>query len=413
MNKSDLKSLNLPENPGVYFFIGAKDEVLYIGKATSLKSRVRSYFTDGLEEKRSEIIRMMVNEAVRIDWRELDSVLESLIVETNLIRTHKPRYNTKSKDDKSYVRVIFTNEEWPRILLVREREVYETFTDKEIKYDFGPYTSAPLLRQALKIIQRIFRFYDTKDPVEQKHSKLRRGQIDFNRQIGLYPTEDESGKAEYQKTIKHLKLFFEGRKHDIIRELEKEMMSEAKAERFEAANLVKRKINALKHIDDISLIKRDTVDEVFASTFRVEAYDISHHSGKEMVGVMTVVDRGQVQKQEYRRFKIKNFKLANDPGALSEVIERRLEHTEWQLPQLFVVDGNEVQRQVVEKSLAKRGLKVPVVAVVKNDKHKVERILAEPEILSQYQYDIVLANSEAHRFALSYHHLLQRKKLRQ
>ena len=119
MNKEDLKKVTLPDAPGVYFFLGPKKKILYIGKATSLKSRVRSYFTKDIKEKRSELIEKMVLETKTIEYTQTDSVLEALILETNLIRTHKPLYNTRSKDDKSYNHLVITNEDFPRVLVVR------------------------------------------------------------------------------------------------------------------------------------------------------------------------------------------------------------------------------------------------------------------------------------------------------
>jgi excinuclease ABC subunit C len=123
MIKDDLKKTTLPDNPGVYFFMGAKQEILYIGKATSLRNRVRSYFATDLKEKRSELIEQMVAKAKRVEVTETDSTLEALILETNLIRTHKPHYNTRSKDDKSYNHLIITNEEFPRVLVVRGKDL--------------------------------------------------------------------------------------------------------------------------------------------------------------------------------------------------------------------------------------------------------------------------------------------------
>ena len=90
MNKTDLGNLKLPDTPGVYFFLGSKKKILYIGKATSLRNRVRSYFTADIKEKRSELIEKMVIEAKTVEFTETDSVLEALILEANLIRTHKP-----------------------------------------------------------------------------------------------------------------------------------------------------------------------------------------------------------------------------------------------------------------------------------------------------------------------------------
>lgn len=407
MTKDDLKKLDLPDSPGVYFFLGKNKQVFYIGKATSLKSRVRSYFASDVKEKRSPLIADMVNESISIEWTETESVLEALILETNLIRSHKPKFNTKSKDDKSYNRVVITNEEWPRVLVVRERDLHEQFSKKEIKYEFGPYPSGVLLRDALKIIRKLFRFYDTKDPIGKEKTKLTKGKIDFNRQIGLYP--ELGDKHTYLRTIRHLKLFFEGKKQQIIKELEKDMMKAAKVMAFEEANQIKKQIFALKHIEDVSLIKHDRTNEERGIAWRVEAYDIAHLMGKDMVGVMTVVKNGESKRSEYRKFKIRTQKDANDPGALKEVIERRLEHTEWPLPQLIVVDGNEIQINAAKKALEAKNLSIQVVSVVKDDRHKAARVIAPPAIMTTHSFDILLANAEAHRFAINYHRDLARK----
>ena len=146
MTKEKLNLKKIPDEPGVYFFLGSKKEILYIGKATSLNSRVRSYFSKDLKEKRSELIEQMVQISKSIDWTVTDSVLEALILETNLIRTHKPRFNTISKDDKSYNHLVITNEEWPRLLVVRGKDLTEKFSENEIKYHFGPFPSGSLFK---------------------------------------------------------------------------------------------------------------------------------------------------------------------------------------------------------------------------------------------------------------------------
>lgn len=408
MEKDAIAKKKLPDAPGVYFFLGARNEILYIGKATSLRSRVRSYFSDDLKEKRSELIEKMVHEARRIDYTQTDSVLEALILETNLIRTHKPRYNTRSKDDKSYNHLVITNEEYPRVLVVRGKDLTESFTEKEIKYHFGPFPSGQLFREALKIVRRLFKFYDTKNPIGKEKNKLARGRIDFNRQIGLYP--DEHSKKDYQKTIRHIRLFFEGKKHQLIRELHKEMMQHAKAERFEEAERIKRKIFALEHIQDIALIKDDRKLYRDDRRTRIEAYDIAHLGGQDMVGVMTVVEAGEARKSEYRKFKIEGQDGANDPAALKQVLERRLRHPEWPYPQLIVVDGSTAQKNAAEYVLRKHKVVIPVAAVVKDEKHRPKQILAARKLRDQFENDILLANAESHRFAINYFRNKQRKR---
>jgi excinuclease ABC subunit C len=392
---------DIPGEPGVYFFYGPKHRLLYIGKATSLKNRVRSYFAPDLKEKRSELIENMVQEAVTIEWTVTESVLEALILETNLIRTHKPRYNTRSKDDKSYNHLVITAEEWPRVLVVRGKDLHERFSPQEIQYHFGPFPSSALFREALKIVRRLFQFYDTPIPVGEEKSKLDRGKIDFNRQIGLYPKTSE--RQEYLRTIRHIKLFFQGKKRQLVSELQREMLRKARAERFEEANVLKKRIFALQHIQDVALIKTDTERFVGGTTTRIEAYDVAHMGGKDMVGVMTVIEDGQPKKSDYRKFGIKQLTDANDPAALRELLERRLQHPEWPFPDLIVVDGGVAQRNIAELTLRQHGHFIPVVAVVKDERHKPKDILGESHFMQSHKLEILHANAEAHRFSLAFH----------
>lgn len=401
MKRTDITNKKIPDSPGVYFFLGNKKEILYIGRATSLRNRVKSYFASDIREKRSELIAKMVDEAKKVEWTVTDSVLEAMILEVNLIRTHKPRYNTISKDDKSYNHLVITDEEWPRVLVVRGKDLTEKFTESEIKYHFGPFPSGQLFREALKIIRKIFKYYDTKKPIEKETSKVRRGQIDFNRQIGLYP--NNANQKDYLKTIRQIKLFFSGQKNKLIKELETEMLKLAKKEKFEEANVLKKRIFALKHIEDVALLKSDA--KVFRSekNIRLEAYDVAHLGGENMVGVMVVVEGGEVKKSDYRKFKIKSVAGSNDTGALKEVLERRLAHPEWPSPQIIVVDGGTAQKNAAEFVLKKNHISIPVLAVVKDEKHNPKQIIGGKKLVKEYEDQALLANSEAHRFSITYH----------
>jgi len=401
MTKEKLQTKKLPETPGVYFFLGSKKEILYIGKATSLKSRVRSYFASDIATKRSSLIAQMVAEAKSVEFTKTDSVLEALILESNLIRTHKPKYNSMTKDDKSYNHLIITNETFPRILVVRGKDVTAKFKEDEIKYHFGPFTNGFLFREALKIVRRLFKFYDTPFPIGKERSKMAKGRVAFNKQIGLYPNDEN--KKEYMKTIRFIRLFFEGKKKQIISEMRKDMMRLAQEERFEDADRIKRKIFALQHIQDVALIKDESRYHRDDRSVRVEAYDVAHMGGKDMVGVMTVVEGGQTQNHEYRKFKIESLEGSNDTAALKEVLTRRLMHPEWPVPQIIVVDGSTAQKNAAEHVLRKHNMLIPVVAVVKDDRHKPLRLIAARKLLETYENDILLANAESHRFAIAYH----------
>lgn len=408
MTKEQLTKKQLPDAPGVYFFLGTRKEILYIGKATSLRSRVKSYFMPDLREKRSELVEQMVALAKSVEWTKTDSVLEALILETNLIRTHKPKFNTISKDDKSFNELVITNEEFPRVLVVRAKDVASDFSPEDIKYHFGPFPSGSLFREALRIVRRLFQFYDTKDAIGSERTKMAKGKIDFNRQIGLYP--DVQSKKEYQKTIRHIKLFFEGKKTQIIKELERDMMKCAKEEKFEQAHIIKKKIFALQHIQDIALIKSDSRMYRDEKSVRIEAYDVAHHAGKDMVGVMTVVEGGEPARSEYRKFKINTVQRSNDTAALKEMLERRLAHDEWPYPQLIVVDGSTAQKNAAEFVLKKHDVLIPVVGVVKDEKHRPLRIIGPRSLVEKSHDFILLANAEAHRFAITYHREKSRKR---
>lgn len=398
---------DFPKEPGVYFFKRGSD-VLYVGKATSLRDRVRSYFTQDLMETRGPLLVKMLEEADTVTFEETETVLEALILESNLIKKLRPPYNTRDKDDKSFNYVVITDEDYPRVFTLRGRELQSVYDADEFKYMFGPYTSGGALQEALKIIRKIFPFRGKKDPVKKKkwYSPLRS-------QIGLVPDFDKIGRKEYLRLIRNIKLFFEGKKSKLIKTLEKEMNEHAKAHEFEKAQMLKRQIFALHHINDISLIKsEDTLKDTRGDYVRIEAYDIAHISGKEMVGVMTVMENGYIQKNEYRKFKIRGIEASNDTGALKQVLERRFAHPEWRYPNLIVVDGGKAQINTAERFLDEIGARIPVVSVVKDEKHKPREILGDEKSRYTYEKDILLINSEAHRFAINYHKLLRQKKMR-
>lgn len=408
MTKEQLKTKKIPDTPGAYFFLGKQREILYIGKATSLKNRIASYFAPDLLERRSALIAKMVVEAKTVEWTVTDSVLEALILETNLIRTHKPRYNSIAKDDKSYNHLVITKETIPRILVIRGKDLDSFAKNQPITANFGPFPSGTLLKEALKIVRRLFRFYDTKHSVGSEPNKLTRGIIDFNRQLGLYPAN--YSKKEYAETIRYIRLFFEGKKQTIIKALTREMMRAAKEERFEDASLYKRRIFALEHIEDVALIKHDIRTYKDEDRIRIEAYDVAHLQGRAMVGVMAVVEAGEVNTAEYRMFSIQSVHHSNDTAALSEMLTRRLGHFEWNFPDIIVVDGSTAQVRTAERVLRKQGTMIPVIGVVKDERHKPKRLIGDPRLIDCHHDDIVLANAEAHRFSLS-HHRKKRRKL--
>lgn len=411
MIRQDINQFNVPDSPGVYFFRDKDDKILYIGKATSLRDRTRSYFAPDLIKTRGPLIVDMVFLAQSVTFEETLNTLEALILEANLIRKYKPYYNTKEKDDKSFNCVVITKEIFPRIILVRQKDINlksKTVTiprkGGDVKYDsiFGPYPNTGAIREALYILRRIFPFRDLAS--SKKDSAI------FYRQIGLSPDlSDEIAIKKYKKNIGRIKCILQGKMRKLINDLKKEMNDCASKWNFEEANELKQKIFALEHVQDVSLIKRDLVSHAHESTFRIEAFDIAHISGTSMVGVMVVVEDGRSKKSDYRKFTIKGFDKSNDAGALSEVLSRRFTHKEWPYPNALVVDGNIIQTNAAKKVLKDFSLNIPVVAVTKDDRHKAKSITGPTEVVESRKYDILLANSESHRFALSFHKQKRKK----
>ncbi|HRZ30266.1 MAG TPA: UvrB/UvrC motif-containing protein [Candidatus Paceibacterota bacterium] len=451
MVSQDLKKFKLPDSPGVYkFYQGPK--LLYIGKATSLRDRVRSYFAGDLGETRGPKIEQMLKLANKVDWQETDSVLEALLLESNLIKKYQPKYNSREKDDKSYWYVVITREDYPRVLPVRGRELYnlgikspKTLICSKSNFEqYGPFPYASEIKEALKIIRRIFPYRDTCLPRGEPQRVLRGC---FNRQIGLCPgiCTGEISKREYQKNIRNIKLLFSGKKQEIIKKLEREMRDLAKKQSFEKAGQIRDQIFALNHIRDVALLKNSEFGRSRISgslekrlltnaqagleesprgaiSIRIEAYDIAHLSGKKTVGAMAVWQDGEIDRSAGRKFELRGgqSQQANDPANLREILGRRFNHPEWPWPDIVVVDGNQVQMRVAEGvisavvrsrisgSLEKR-LLTTVVGVVKDSKHKASKIIGDSKIIHDYHRAIIEINAEAHRLAISYH----RKKMRQ
>jgi excinuclease UvrABC nuclease subunit len=404
------KLKRMPDAPGVYFFLGKNKKVLYIGKATSLRDRVRSYFGPDLLDTRGPLLAQMVRKASSIDWRQTDSVLEALLLEASLVRAYKPPHNTELKDDKSFNYVVITKEEFPQVLVVRGRNIKAAPKHKAL---FGPFPHGRQLQEALKLIRKIFPYRDAKcKPL----SAGRASKPCFNYQLGLCPgvCVGAISKQEYGRTIRHILLLFQGKKKQLIKSLNKEMRAAAKDERFEEAKELHRQMYALQHIQDISLIKdvyRNPSSQGGVGGTRIEAYDVAHLRGSAAVGVMVVVEDGATNKSQYRKFKIKSAKGGDDAGALREIITRRLGHDEWPLPRLIAVDGASAQINAAQRILAEYGMAIPVVGVTKDEKHRPRNISGDRELIAGRERDILLANAEAHRFAIGYHRNKSRKNL--
>lgn len=407
------KIRTFPKTPGVYIFRGAHRKVLYVGKATSLRDRVRSYFSGQEEKSRGARMRRLIEDTRDIETIETDSVLEALILEATLIKKYLPKYNVDGKDDKSFSYFVITKEDFPRVLILHQtdfdKKKYQVPLYKKGRI-FGPYTSTGHMRAALKIIRKIFPFHN-------RSEKSEKGCLSY--QIGLCPGPYAGAitQAEYKRNMRNISLFLSGRKKALVKQLEIEMRRAAKKENFEMAQALKQQIFSLTHINDIAFISRETSRD----GRRTEAYDISHISGEHMVASMVVFVGGVPDKRAYRKFRIKAVEGINDLAAMREVLARRLRHLDdWGVPDAIVLDGGAIHLTMAEKLFTDfdmkngPGKRVGLLAVAKGPTRKKVDVYAS-ESFSPHKTlikdkDLLEAlREEAHRFAITYHKKLRDK----
>lgn len=363
----------LPLSPGVYQWLDGKGKILYIGRATSLRRRVLQYFQKEIDPRIAE----MVSKAKAIKHIKTDTVLEAIILEANLIKKYWPKYNVKDKDNRSFIYIAIPKGEYPYPIVVRGREL-EKFPSSTNRI-FGPYQSATLIRNALRIIRKIIP-YSTCNPNSGKPC--------FDRQIGLCPgiCTGEISKQDYQKNIRNIILLLSGERKRLLQKLKKENPDQAKG---------------LQYIQDVTLISRDELQ--VEKKQRIEAYDISHFAGKETIGAMTVFTNGLPDKAQYRLFNIKSVSEGDDLEALEEMVTRRLRHSEWPMPDLMLIDGGKPQVDHIHKVLTKAQVAIPMLGLSKYQNDKLIFPLKTKESIKNLAQSIkpilLQARDEAHRFS--------------
>ncbi len=316
-----------------------------------------------------------------------------------------------------------TKEDFPRILLVRGKDLAAQNLLKgsrapvhlsllgdfgEPNHTFGPFPHGMQLKEALKIIRKIFPYRDTCTSAPEQWAEGKKPKPCFNASIGLCPgvCSGAVNKTEYRKIVRRIVMLFQGKKSELVKALEKDMKLAAKSEQFEEANRLKRQLFALQHIQDISLLKAEYRAPSMGTglqAVRIEAYDVAHLRGSAAVGVMTVVENGMPLKNEYRKFILRNTKAGDDAGGLREILSRRLGHDEWPMPRIIAVDGSTAQMNAAQKILDEYGIRIPIVGVTKDDKHRAREIKGDRALIVNRERDILLANTEAHRFAIGFH----------
>ena len=419
--KAKLKTL--PSAPGVYFHKNQKGEVIYVGKAAVLKNRVRQYFQNTEKDSKTEAL---VAEIFDTDWIVVETEMDALFLESEMIKRYMPQWNILLRDDKtvSYVRIDMNNPV-PFVSTTRNP------LDDGATY-IGPFYAKNTILKALRILRKIFPFYDK--PYDGKKT--------LNSDLGLTPGI-EIGKTtpkEYKKSLRFLIRYLNGDREKLILDLEKQMKSAAALGDFEEAAKLRDEYFGLKGLkrkiifsdkefldlsSDQALLELKQLLGLKEPPRRIEGYDISHISGTNTVASMVVFQNGVSDRTAYRKFKIRSSKN-DDTASMYEVIFRRLKHKEWAFPDLIILDGAIPQLGAVINLL--ESVHIPVIGRNKSGDHTrnadVNVIIPVRNTDGSYEYRskfysneshlakvIARIDEESHRFAITYHRQLRSKQL--
>lgn len=449
---------NLPTSPGVYLLRDEAGNPLYVGKAANIRSRVHSYFQEGIDL--GPKTQLMVSQIAKVEYFETESEIEALLLEADLIKRLKPKYNQRLKDDKAYPLIKITGEEFPRVAVVRRKEGRGSH--------FGPFPQGSI-RKVLKIIRRPFPYRDCTKSKFERYKKLGRGCLFSDLELCPTPCIGNISESDYKAQIEELKKFLRGRGEEIIQNLKLKMQNEAERKNFEEAVKLRDKISRLNYIRqrfktpsaaelDINLPEDQRHEELeelkqilglAKIPERIEAYDISNISGKMATGSMVVFENGEAKKNHYRRFKIRLGEEPNDVGMIKEVLRRRFKRMKTvsqrldlkggptsreedssflKTPNLILIDGGKGQLNAALEVLREKNLKIPVAALAKREEMvyfcdqttlegRCESFLIQGPIrLARDSKALQLLErirDESHRFALSYHRKLRSKEVAQ
>lgn len=434
------KLKELPKSPGVYFHKNQAGEIIYVGKAAVLRNRVRQYFQSA--RGRDPKTEALVGEIADTDWMQVDSELEALFLEAEMIRRYLPRYNVLMRDDKalSYIRVDYDSD-YPTVSTTRRP------LDDGARY-FGPYFSTVAVRQSLKLLRRIFPF------ATRRYAGQKRATLHYH--LGLDPglEEGKTSLDDYRTNLRKLMAVIQGRRQTIIKDLKRDMERAAKAAEFERAAKLRDQLFALKGLDtqvifsdkefmDISKdhALNELVNLLSLPTFprRIEGYDISHLQGSDVVASMVVFTNGASNKSQYRKFKTKLNKN-DDFYNMHETLKRRFgvrNRQAWGLPDLVLIDGGKGQLEAALKARDEQAAtSIPFVGLAKREEQIVIHKAKSGVTLNKLSLEqlggfatetdqFILVNlphdgnlvkllqrirDESHRFAVSYHNVLKTKR---
>lgn len=424
----------LPHQPGIYIYKDASDSILYVGKAIDLYHRVASYFNKSSSTaKTSALVKLIAS----VETIVVESELEALILEANLIKKFKPPYNTKLTDDKDYLYIAVTKETYPKVITARVTQLTQA------KKYFGPFPSATTTRNTLRQLRWVFPWCSNPPKSGYLH---RPGFLDatgvaktwhqpcFYYHLGLCPGPciGKISQPDYQKIISRFIKFMDGKKDELVDELTREMNRRSEGQQYEQAAKIKKMLDGVNYLTQTNKVEaylenpnflqdqnRVSLEDLKRDLSlpnlpeRIEAYDISNLQGREATGSMVVLTGGEIDKSQYRRFKIRMENKPNDVGMHQEMMRRRLNHREWPLPQLFLIDGGRGQVRAAESELKAKSINLPIYGLAK----RMEWLYPpEGEVIKLPKRSLSLRllqkiRDESHRFAIIYHRKLRNRQL--
>ena len=455
---SDMKSVreqiqSFPTGPGLYFMKGPKDEVLYIGKAKNLRSRVASYFqpaSDIMESRGPKIVEML-NKVQTVDYIETETEVDAMLKEARLIKDIQPAYNSDLLDDKTFPYLeITTGDDFPGVYITRKPRAKGSRL-------FGPFASAKDLRAVFVELQKIFKFRSCKLEIEARNDKRRffRPCILHSINQCVAPCGARIEKAEYKTIIRDLIKFLQSKRSTVLRQLKNEMEEASAGMDYEKAGRLRDRIRLIGKLDERGEPDEDVQPEVFAAEPTealvklqkildapnpiriIEGIDIANIGGKEAVGSLVKFIDGRPFKAGYRRFKIKTVEGSDDYAMIAEVVRRRYKYAlvgEELWPDLILIDGGLGQLHAAENAMQElfatedkeifshrehRGHRefiknLRIASIAKREEELYLQGSRRPLKLPRHSPALKLlqyVRDEAHRFAQHYHHLLRSKKL--
>jgi excinuclease ABC subunit C len=422
------KVKTFPAAPGVYLMKDGRGRVIYVGKAVNLRNRAGSYFTkQAAEDFRTANLVLEIKD---LDYIQVDSEVDALLLEARLIKDIQPPFNTELKDDKTFPYLeIFVREEFPRVEFTRKPRPRGTKL-------YGPFTNAKKLRGAIAVLQQVFKFRTCSLDIKQDDERWRWFRPCLLASINqcTAPCNLRISRDEYRRDIRKLRLFLEGKKERLFRELREEMASAAKELKFEKAARLRDQVKALENLNLRGDLKQHAQPEVFqvdprrgllglkkifdlpSLPRRIEGMDIAHLQGGETVASCVQFIDGLPFKHGYKRFKIRTVEGVDDFASMREVVSRhfrRIQQDGGSFPDILLIDGGKGQLAAAMAALDSIGVVAPFVcSLAKREEEIFLPGQSEPKLLSKHSYALRLlqyVRDESHRFAQSYHHLLRKK----